>query len=207
MTNSAAPDSRNNTQPVQGDAEPAVGGAQLGKMLLEVGPLGVFFFANSQAGIFWGTGCFMVATLIALTLSFIIYKKVPIMPLISGVFILVFGALTLWLHDDLFIKIKPTLVNTLFGSILAAGLFFNQYLLKYVFGEVFRLKDEGWKLLTIRWAMFFFLLAVLNEIVWRNFSDQFWISFKLFGIMPLTLVFAMSQVGLLKKYDATSKTP
>ncbi|CFX07465.1 putative intracellular septation protein A [Candidatus Filomicrobium marinum] len=207
MTNSAAPDSRNNTKPVQSDAEPAVGGAQLGKMLLEVGPLGVFFFANSQGGIFWGTGCFMAATLVALSLSFIIYKKIPIMPLISGVFILVFGALTLWLHDDLFIKIKPTLVNTLFGSILAAGLFFNQYLLKYVFGEVFRLRDEGWKLLTIRWAMFFFLLAALNEIVWRNFSDEFWISFKLFGIMPLTLVFAMAQVGLLKKYDASPKTP
>lgn len=205
MTNSAAPDSGNKTQSVQGDAEPAVGGAQLGKMLLEVGPLGIFFFANSQAGIFWGTGCFMAATLVALSLSFMIFKKIPVMPLVSGIFILVFGALTLWLHDDIFIKIKPTLVNTLFGSILAAGLFFNQYLLKYVFGEVFRLTDEGWKLLTVRWAMFFFLLAVLNEIVWRNFSDQFWISFKLFGIMPLTLVFAMSQVGLLKKYDATSK--
>lgn len=205
MTNTAAPD-KNPPQTGVDGTQPAPGGAQLAKMLLEVGPLAVFFFANSQGGIFWGTGCFMVATLIALSLSFIIFKQIPMMPLVSGIFILFFGGLTLWLHDDLFIKIKPTLVNVMFGTILASGLFFQRYFLKYVLGEVFRLTDEGWKLLTIRWAGFFFLLAAINEVVWRNFSDEFWISFKLFGIMPLTIVFAMSQMGLLKKYDASQKS-
>lgn len=205
MTNTAAPD-KNPPQTGADETQPAPGGAQLAKMLLEVGPLAVFFFANSQGGIFWGTGCFMVATLIALSLSFFIFKQIPMMPLVSGIFILLFGGLTLWLHDDLFIKIKPTLVNVLFGTILATGLFFQRYFLKYVLGEVFRLTDEGWKLLTIRWAGFFFLLAVINEVVWRNFSDESWISFKLFGIMPLTIAFAMSQMGLLKKFDASQKS-
>jgi intracellular septation protein len=205
MTNTAAPD-REDAQATPADAQSAPSGGQLGKMLLEVGPLGVFFLANSQGGIFWGTGCFMVATVVALSLSYLIFKKIPVMPLVSGIFILVFGGLTLWLHDELFIKIKPTLVNVLFGSTLAVGLYFRQNLLKYVFGEVFRLTDEGWRQLTFRWACFFFFLAVLNEVVWRNFSDEFWISFKLFGIMPLTVVFAMSQVGLLKKFEATSQT-
>jgi len=205
MTNSAASD-KNPSQTDRAGTQPAPSGGQLAKMLLEVGPLAVFFFANSQGGIFWGTGCFMVATLVALSLSFIIFKQIPLMPLVSGVFILLFGGLTLWLHDDLFIKIKPTLVNVMFGTILATGLFFRKFFLKYVLGEVFRLTDEGWKLLTIRWAGFFFLLALINEVVWRNFSDEFWISFKLFGIMPLTIAFAVSQMGLLKKYDASRKT-
>ena len=204
MTNTAAPDDKRSDN-AAADIEAGPSGAQLGKMLLEVGPLGVFFFANSQGGIFWGTGCFMAATVVALALSYFIFKKIPVMPLVSGIFILVFGGLTLWLHDDLFIKIKPTLVNVLFGSILGVGLMFRQNLLKYVFGEVFRLTDEGWRQLTIRWAGFFILLAVLNEIVWRNFSDEFWISFKLFGIMPLTVLFAMAQMGLLRKFEAPPK--
>jgi len=204
MTNTAAPDDKRSDN-AAADIESSPSGAQLGKMLLEVGPLGVFFFANSQGGIFWGTGCFMAATVVALALSYFIFKKIPVMPLVSGIFILVFGGLTLWLHDDLFIKIKPTLVNVLFGSILGVGLMFRQNLLKYVFGEVFRLTDEGWRQLTIRWAGFFILLAVLNEIVWRNFSDEFWISFKLFGIMPLTVIFAMAQMGLLRKFEAPPK--
>lgn len=203
MTNTAAPDSNTQTEPA--NAQPVPGGAQLAKMLLEVGPLAVFFLANSQGGIFWGTGCFMAATVAALSISYLVFKKIPLMPLVSGIFILVFGGLTLWLQDEVFIKIKPTLVNVLFGTILGVGLLFRQNLLKYILGEVLRLKDEGWRQLTIRWAGFFFFLALLNEVVWRNFSDEFWISFKLFGIMPLTIVFAMLQVGLLKKFELASK--
>jgi intracellular septation protein len=126
---------------------------------------------------------------------------VPLMPLITGVFVIVFGGLTLWLHNDLFIKMKPTIVNTLFGVILLGGLVFGQSLLRYVFGEVFRLRDEGWKILTFRWALFFLFLAVLNEVVWRNFSTDFWVSFKVFGLMPLTMVFAFLQLGLLKRFE------
>lgn len=171
------------------------------KFLVELGPLVVFFVVNSQAGILVGTGWFMAATAVALTASKLILGKVPVMPLISGVFILGFGAVTLWLQDSFYIKIKPTIVNLMFASILFAGLYFRKSLLKYVLGEAFSLTDEGWRILTIRWALFFVFLAGLNEVVWRNFSEDFWVSFKLWGLMPLTMVFAMSQVGLLQRYE------
>ncbi|MDX2257784.1 MAG: septation protein A [Hyphomicrobiaceae bacterium] len=174
----------------------------LGKLLLEMGPLAVFFLTNTQAGIFWGTGLFMVATIAALVASRMLYGRIPVMPLVSGVFIVVFGALTLILQDDLFIKLKPTIVNLLFAGILASGLYFGQSLLKYVFGEVFKLTDEGWRILTGRWIAFFIVLAILNEVVWRSFSTDFWVAFKVFGIFPLTLTFAMAQLGLIKRYQA-----
>lgn len=183
------------------DDEPAAEPAHLGKMLLEVGPLAVFFVANSYAQIFWATGAFMIATIVALVVSRAIYGRIPIMPLISGVLVLVFGGLTLWLHEEFFIKIKPTVVNLLFAAALFGGLFAGHYLLRYVFGEVFRLTDRGWRLLTVRWASFFVFLAVLNEIIWRSFSTEFWAAFKLFGIMPITMVFAISQIALLKRYE------
>jgi len=188
------------------DNEPAVDGEQLGKLAPEVGPLTVFFVTNSQAGIFWGTGAFMIATVIALTLSRALYGRIPLMPLISGVFVLTFGALTLILQDSLFIKLKPTIVNTLFAAILFGGLWYGQSLLKYLFGEVFSLTEEGWRILTFRWASFFVFLAVLNEVVWRSFSDDFWVNFKLFGVVPLTLAFGIAQLGLIKKYEEKPDT-
>jgi intracellular septation protein len=175
--------------------------AQLGKMLLEVGPLAVFFVTNSYAKIFWATGAFMVATVIALVVSRALYGRIPIMPLVSGVLVMIFGGLTLWLQEEFFIKIKPTVVNLLFASALFGGLLAGHHLLRYVFGEVFRLTDRGWHLLTMRWASFFVFLAILNEIVWRGFSTDFWAAFKLFGIMPITMIFAIAQVGLLKRYE------
>jgi intracellular septation protein len=186
------------------ESEPELNANQFLKLLLEMGPLGVFFLTNSYKGIFWGTGAFMVATVIALTASRALFGRVPVMPLVSGVFVMVFGGLTLLLQDELFIKMKPTIVNTLFASILFGGLLFGHSLLKLLFGEVFRLREPGWRLLTFRWACFFVGLALLNEIVWRSFSTDFWVSFKVFGIMPLTLAFAIAQVGLLKRYGETS---
>ena len=123
------------------------------------------------------------------------------MPLVTGVFVLVFGGLTLWLQDDHFIKIKPTIVNALFAGALFFGLLANQPLLRIVFGEVFRLTDEGWRKLTLRWACFFMFLAVLNEIMWRSFSTDTWVNFKVFAVMPLTMAFAVAQVGLLRQYE------
>lgn len=177
---------------------------QLAKLALEVGPLAVFFLTNSQYGIFLGTGAFMVATVVALSASRILFGRIPLMPLISGIFVIGFGGLTLLLNDDFFIKVKPTIVNMLFASILFGGLFFGHSLLKYLFGDVFKLTEEGWRLLTFRWASFFVFLAILNEIVWRSFSVDFWVSFKLFGIMPITMIFAVAQFGLLKKHELKS---
>jgi intracellular septation protein len=185
-------------------SEPELGASQLLKLLLEMGPLGVFFLANSYKGIFWGTGAFMVATAIALTTSRVLFGRVPIMPMVSGFFVLIFGSLTLLLQDELFIKMKPTIVNALFAGILFGGLLFGLSLLKVLFGELFRLREPGWRLLTFRWACFFAGLALLNEVVWRSFSTDFWVSFKVFGIMPLTLAFALAQVGVLKRYGESS---
>ncbi len=119
------------------------------------------------------------------------------MPLVSGVFVIVFGGLTLILADETFIKIKPTLVNCLFAVVLIGGLAFKKSLLKPLFGSAFQLSEKGWRLLTLRWGGFFILLAFLNEVIWRNFSTDFWISFKLFGILPLTLIFAVLQTPLV----------
>jgi len=175
--------------------------AQILKLLVEVGPLIVFFATNARAGIYWGTGTFMVATVISLITSRALFGRIPVMPLVTGVCVLIFGGLTLWLHDDHFIKIKPTIVNALFATALFVGLLAGQSLLKIVFGEVFRLTEEGWRKLTLRWACFFVCLAVLNEIVWRTFSTDTWVSFKVFGIMPLTMAFAVAQIGLLRRYE------
>ncbi len=186
------------------------------KLALELGPLGVFFIANSRgeqlAGlfpalgtlgqpIFIATAAFMVAISISLTVSYIMTRHLPVMPLVSGVVVLVFGALTLYLQDELFIKLKPTIVNTLFGTILLGGLFFGKSLLGYVFDSAFKLDAEGWRKLTLRWGLFFFVLALINEIVWRNFSTDFWVDFKVFGFMPITMVFTMMQLPLIQKHS------
>jgi intracellular septation protein len=178
---------------------------QLLKLAVEVGPLVVFFVVNARAGIFWGTGVFMGATVVSLIASRILFGRIPVMPLVTGVCVMVFGGLTLWLQDDHFIKIKPTIVNALFAGALFIGLLVGQSLLRVIFGEVFRLTDEGWRKLTLRWAFFFTFLALLNEVVWRSFSTDTWVSFKVFGVMPLTMAFAVAQVGLLRQYELPAK--
>jgi intracellular septation protein len=175
--------------------------SQILKLAVEVGPLVVFFIVNARAGIFWGTGIFMVTTIAALIASRFMFERIPVMPLISGACVVVFGGLTLWLHDDQFIKIKPTIVNALFAGALFTGLLMGHSLLRVVFGEVFRLNEDGWRKLTLRWACFFTFLAVLNEVVWRTVSTDTWVSFKVFAIMPLTMVFALAQIGLLKAHE------
>lgn len=177
---------------------------QLIKFIVELGPLLVFFFVNSHYGIFAGTAAFMVATVVALVASRVFLGRIATMPLVTGVFVLVFGGLTLYLQDDHFIKMKPTIVNGLFAAILAGGLLFDRLFLKIVFGDVMRLTREGWRILTIRWALFFVVLAVLNEVMWRLFSTDTWVTFKVFGIMPLTFVFALAQIGVLKRYEDTT---
>jgi len=160
------------------------------KLALEAGPLAVFFIVNARGDIFQATAFFMVAVVVALSVNYWLERRVPVLPLVSGFFVLIFGALTLWLNDDLFIKLKPTIVNLLFAAILFGGLAFGRSLLAMVLGPMLHLTESGWRRLTILWAVFFVVLALLNEIVWRNFSTDFWAGFKLFGIMPLTLVFS-----------------
>lgn len=184
--------------------EPQFDRKQLIKLLVELGPLVVFFIGNSRYGIFAGTGAFMVATVISLAASHFLLGRIATMPLVTGVFVLVFGGLTLWLQDDHFIKIKPTIVNGLFAAILFAGLASGRLFLKIVFGDVMRLSEEGWRILTLRWALFFVFLAILNEVMWRLFSTDTWVAFKVFGIMPITFLFALAQIGLLKKYEAAA---
>ena len=172
------------------------------KLALDLGPLVLFFFANSRYGIFVATGTFMVAVLAALLASYVMTRQLPIMPVITAIIVLVFGGLTLILHNDTFIKIKPTIIYALFGGVLLGGLIFNKPLLGTVFDSLFQLTEEGWRKLTLRWAIFFLALAVLNEIVWRNTATDIWVDFKVFGVMPLTFIFGALQMPLLKKYAA-----
>jgi len=185
------------------------------KLVLEMGPLAVFFFANARgetlanaipglAGmqpIFIATGAFMIAITLSLAISYAKVRHLPIMPMVSGVVVLVFGGLTLWLQDELFIKLKPTIVNVLFGSILLGGLYFGRPLLRYLFDAVFALDAEGWHKLTFRWGLFFFFLAAVNEFVWRTFTTDQWVSFKTFGMLPLTLIFTFSQMPLIQRHS------
>ena len=180
---------------------------QIIKIVLELGPLLVFFFVNANADIFSATAWFMGAMVVSLALSWFLLKKIAIMPLVTGVVVLVFGTLTLLLKDDTFIKMKPTIVDTLFGVTLLGGLLFKQSLLKYVFGDVYKLKPEGWLVLTIRWGLFFLLLAALNEVVWRLFDTNTWVAFKVWGVMPLTIVFSMFQLPLLSKFAPDPTRP
>ena len=172
------------------------------KLVLDLGPLLLFFFANGRFGIFAATATFMVAVLAALIVSYVITRHLPVMPVVTAFIVLVFGGLTLVLHDATFIKVKPTIIYALFGAVLLGGLIFNKPLLGIVFDSLFHLTDDGWRKLTLRWAIFFFALAVLNEIVWRSVSTDVWVDFKVFGVMPLTLLFGALQLPLLKKYSA-----
>ncbi len=174
---------------------------QFVKLLVELGPLVVLFIANSQLGIYWATGIFMVATVISLAVSRVVLGRIPMMPLVTALFVMVFGGLTIWLQDEQFIKIKPTIVYCLFAGILFGGLLAGKTFLKLALGEAFRLTDEGWRKLTVRWGGFFLFLALMNEVVWRNFSTDFWVGFKVFGAVPLLMLFAVAQVGLMQRYE------
>ena len=185
------------------------------KLVLELGPLVIFFFVNAKGTvliekfglenlfpqpIFLATAVFMVAMLASIAASWIISRHLAIMPLITGVVVLVMGGLTLWLQDDTFIKIKPTIVNVFFGGVLLIGLAFGRSLLAYVFDAAFALDNQGWRKLTFRWGIFFFVLAGLNELVWRTQSTDFWVAFKVWGTMPLTMIFALAQLPLMQKH-------
>jgi intracellular septation protein len=198
--------------PQQLEAEPRLqarsatptGPALAAKLAIELGPLLIFFGANATAGIYVATATFMVATLIALVVARWRYHKFPVMLLVSGTVVLVFGGLTLYLRDETFIKLKPTIVYLIFAALLGAGLLLRKPVLELLLGPVFSLTEQGWRKLTLRWAAFFIVMAAVNEIVWRNLSTDMWVSFKAFGFLPLTFLFALAQMPLMQRYTEAS---
>ncbi len=191
------------------------------KLALDLGPLLLFFFANTRpavfapllapllpadllngphAGIYTATAVFIPAVLIALAIGYAKTRHLPVMPVVTAIVVVVFGGATLILQDEQFIKLKPTIIYVLFAAVLLGGLAFGKPLLGMVFDSVFNLTNEGWRKLTVRWALFFLVLAVLNEIVARTQTTDVWVSFKVFGVVPLTFLFAAAQYPLLTKY-------
>ena len=170
------------------------------KLVLELGPLVVFFLTNTQLGIFSATIAFMAATAVSLAVSYAVNRSIPTMPLVTAVFVMFFGGLTIWLQDETFIKVKPTLVNITFATILTFGLMTGRLFLKMVLDSAFSITDEGWTKMTKAWIGFFICLAIINEVVWRSVSTDTWVTFKVFGVMPLTLLFSFTLVPILTKY-------
>jgi len=176
------------------------------KLATELGPLIVFFVANAKFNLFVATGAFMVAIVAAMIASYVVVRHVPMMAIVTAVIVLVFGTLTLVLHDETFIKVKPTIIYGLFAAILGGGLLFGRSFIAILFNQMFNLTPKGWRILTMRWALFFLGMAVLNEIVWRTQSTDFWVAFKAFGAIPITMIFAMTQMPVIKRYHLEPAT-
>lgn len=171
------------------------------KFLVEAGPLVVFFIAFQRAGIMTATATFMVATVIAIAVAYWYERRIPMVPLLGCVVIMIFGGLTLWLQDETFIKMKPTIVLGIFAALLLGGLAMGRPLLRLVMGAAIQLEERGWQLLTLRFGLFFLVMAGVNEAVWRTMPTETWVNFKVFGVLPLTLVFAALQTPLMLRHQ------
>jgi intracellular septation protein len=170
------------------------------KLMLDLGPLIIFFVANSRFDIFVATGTFMVAITIAIVIGVAIERKISPMPLVTLVLVMVFGGLTLWLENEIFIKLKPTVLYLMFASVLWGGLFTGRIFLKFLLAQSVNLPDGAWRVLTYRWVIFFLSLALLNEFMWRNFSTDTWVAFKVWGVLPLTLLFVITQTPYISRH-------
>ncbi|THD43818.1 MAG: septation protein A [Bradyrhizobium sp.] len=171
------------------------------KFTLELGPLALFFAVYSRLGIFAATGVLMAGVVATLVVSWLMLRRIPIMPLVTAAIVVIFGSLTLLLHDETLIKVKPTALYILFGGALIAGLALKKPLLKIMFDGALNVDEEGWRRLTWRWAFFFLALAALNELIWRTQTTDIWVKFKTFGFLPLTLVFALAQAPLIMRHE------
>lgn len=181
-----------------------------GGFLVEMLPLAAFFIAYKFAhrvfgnpedkNLIYATGVLMVATIIAVAYKWVKERKIATMPLVTVGLLMVFGGLTIYFDNDLFIKIKPTILNLLFATILLGGLLFKKNLISFVMGTVLKLEDRGWFKLTLMWGIYFIALAALNEYVWRNYSEDTWVSFKLFGMTPLSIVFSIVSIFAVSKH-------
>jgi intracellular septation protein len=192
MTESTAPAPRKALNPIL-------------KLLLELGPLALFFAAYSRFNIFVATGVLMASVVVTLAVSYAMLRRIPVMPLVTAVIVLIFGSLTLVFHDETLIKIKPTALYLLFAAALFAGLALKKPILKILFDGALHVTEEGWRLLTWRWAFFFVSLAALNEIFWRTQTTDLWVKFKTFGFMPLTILFALAQAPLIMKHESKAE--
>ena len=171
------------------------------KLLIDIGPLAVFFVFYTRSDLKTAILPFMIATIIAVLFSYIIEKKIPVMPTVGAVIILIFGGLTIYFDNETFFKMKPTIINLLFAGILYGGIILNKSLLRYLLGAALKLQDEGWDILTKRWIGFFIALAILNEIIWRTQTTDIWVNFKVFGILPITFIFTLTQFPIIKKFQ------
>ena len=171
------------------------------KLLVDIGPLAIFFIFYTRSDLQSAIIPFMIATIIAVIFWYFIEKKIPVMPAVGAIIILVFGGLTLYFNNDVFFKMKPTIINLLFAGILFAGNLMNKQLLKLLLGEALKLQDQGWNILTKRWISFFIVLAILNEIIWRTQSTDVWVNFKVFGILPITFIFTLTQFPVIKRFQ------
>jgi intracellular septation protein len=176
------------------------------KLLLELGPLALFFFAYGKLGIFAATAILMACVVVTLGVSYVMLRRIPVMPLITAVIVVIFGSLTLLFHDETLIKIKPTALYLMFGIALFIGLALKKPLLKILFDGALNIREEGWRKLTWRWGYFFLALAVVNEIIWRTQTTDIWVKFKTFGFLPLTLLFALAQAPLIMRYETKEET-
>ncbi len=173
------------------------------KFLTDFGPLIIFFYYYYDSGkdLKIAIPPFIIATIIALLIVWILEKKIPKMPLVGGILITLFGGLTIYFNNPVFIYIKPTIINILFGLALIFGRYFtNEPVLKKLMSKSISLTDEGWEILNKRWIYFFFALAILNEAVWRTQSEEFWVNFKVWGLLPITFIFTAFQIGLINKH-------
>jgi len=175
------------------------------KLFLDFFPLGAFFIAYKLEGMMVATAVILACTFISLGITYVWEKRISPAPLISGILAALLGGMTLALQNETFIKIKPTLVNVIFAAVLLGGAAYGKPLLKYLLQATFQMTETGWMKLSVRWGIFFLLLALLNEMVWRNFPDDVWVNFKVFAIMPLTLAFAAAQWPLIKNYMVESE--
>lgn len=177
------------------------------KLLLEMGPLACFFVALYKFNLYVATGVLMAGVVVALVASYWLTRRLPIMPVVTAIAVVLFGALTFYFDNPIFIKMKPTIVNGIFGVALLGGLAFGKPLLPVILDTALNLDEDGWRKLTFRWGLFFFFLAALNEAVWRTQTDVFWGGFKMFGTMPITFIFALAQVPLIMKHEAKPSAP
>jgi intracellular septation protein len=177
----------------------------LTKIIIDIGPLVIFFifYTRGEEGEKLQSAIIplMIATIVAILFSYILEKKIPIMPTFGALIILVFGGLTIYFDNEVFFKMKPTIINIIFAVILYAGEVIKKPLLKLLLGSALKLSGEGWSILTKRWIAFFIALGILNEIIWRTQSTDIWVNFKVFGILPITFLFTLSQFSLLKKHQ------